>query len=169
MRTVVMEHIEGKIAESACLKDTREKFEKVIQKARRRLKHLQTSAGTRCNAFRVNAFLIDFDWAGRLNEAHPRNLEVSSDRWRRNFLRRGLSSCIMAGSRLTSSFLTIPSQTIGTDGILRPSRGRSIMKKNPTSVEFPEPAIRVMRAEREWYFLRAYFERGFGWHGKGWL
>ena len=75
MRMVVMEHIDGKTAKSSPPEDAREQVEQVLKKLHDkdlvfgdlREPNVMFSGG--------KAFFIDFDWAGKVGEAHyPRNL-----------------------------------------------------------------------------------------------
>jgi len=77
IRMVVMEHTEGKTAEeeSTWPNDAREKIETAIQKLHNSQLVFGDLRGPNVVFSGGSVFLIDFDWAGRVNEArYPRNL-----------------------------------------------------------------------------------------------
>jgi hypothetical protein len=76
MRMVVMEHINGKTADkSARPKNAREKTEKAIKKLHDAQFVFGDLRGSNVMFSGDDVFLIDFDWAGKADEArYPRNL-----------------------------------------------------------------------------------------------
>jgi len=83
-RMVVMDYIEGKTtAESASWPGVREKVEEVIQKLHEAQLVFGDLRGPNIIFSEGKVFLIDFNWAGKVNEArYPRNLSESV-RWPR--------------------------------------------------------------------------------------
>jgi len=77
MRMVVMEHIEGNTAdkEPTWPKDARERIEKAIRKLHDAELVFGDLRAPNVMFSGKKVFLIDFDWAGKVNEArYPRNL-----------------------------------------------------------------------------------------------